>query len=68
MHKNQIGIIPNSYKNYKVNQIKRIINEMKINRGFSSKTTKANNKNNSNKIVNLPNSIKKNKFIQKKIC
>lgn len=67
MHKNQIGIIPNSYKNYKVNQIKRIINEMKINRGFSSKTTKANNKNNSNKIVNLPNSIKKINS-SKKIC
>ena len=66
MHKNQIGIIPNSYKNYKVNQIKRIINEMKINRGFSSKTTKANNKNNSNKIVNLPNSIKKINSSKKK--
>ena len=66
VHKNQIGIIPNSYKNYKVNQIKRIINEMKINRGFSSKTTKANNKNNSNKIVNLPNSIKKINSSKKK--
>jgi hypothetical protein len=66
INKNQIGIIPNSYKNYKVNQIKRIINEMKINRGFSSKTAKANNINNSKQIVKFPNSVKKINSSKKK--
>ena len=65
-HKNQIGIIPNSYKNFKVNQIKRIINEMKINRGFSSKTSKANNTNNPKQVIKFPNSVKKINTSKKK--
>ena len=66
IQKNQIGIIPNSYKNYKVNQIKRIINEMKINRGYSLKTAKANNSNNSKQLVKFHNSVKKINTSKKK--
>ena len=39
---------------------------MKINRGFSSKTTKANNINNSKQIIKFPNSVKKINSSKKK--
>ena len=61
-HKNQVGTIPNSYKNNsKGKYIKKIINEMKTsNRGFSSKTAKGTNDVYNNKqIIKHPSSVSK---------
>jgi len=59
-HKNQVGTIPNSYKNNsKGKYIKKIINEMKTsNRGFSSKTAKGTNDANK-QIIKHPSSVSK---------